>query len=220
VPAATGDSPIPNVQVGQVVTDPAGKQFSLVLPDGPAPLTQMQALLMQTVPGVGPPIRLDNFTNLPPESKTRLSDTDNPNGLPATVPDLPGSQPGPVCITLPVNPKTGEGIRIGPSVPTGVVVTGTTVVPNTIQVDLVHIARGKGAVISGAASGSAPASTGTVAVVTDTGRGYPLADRTVLAKLGYDGIKPQQIPSQLFSMLPRGPSLDPVAARSIEDLTN
>jgi type VII secretion protein EccB len=216
IPATTGPSPVEGVRVGQVVTDSGHQQFSVILPDGPAALTKMQALLMQTTPGVGEPIQLDNFANLPPESKTRLSDANNPNGLPATVPDLVDSPPDRVCITLPVDPKSGDGIRIDPTVPTGVAVAGTQVPPGTIQADLVHVARGKGAVASAAASSTAPEGSGTVAVVTDTGRGYPLANRSLLAKLGYDGIKPTQIPSQLFSMLPRGPSLDPAAARQTD----
>jgi hypothetical protein len=52
-----------------------------------------------------------------------------------------------------------------------------------------------------------------VGVVTDTGRIYTLASRDLLAKLGYDGVKPQQVPAQLVALLPRGPSLDPAQAR-------
>ena len=50
-------------------------------------------------------------------------------------------------------------------------------------------------------------------MVTDTGRRYTLAEPRLLPKLGYGGVKPQQIPSELVALLPRGPSLDPAQAR-------
>jgi hypothetical protein len=65
-----------------------------------------------------------------------------------------------------------------------------------------------------AASPSAPASTGTATIVTDTGLGYPLAGRGLITKLGYGGVKPRQIPAELMSLLPKGPSLDPQRART------
>jgi hypothetical protein len=82
-----------------------------------------------------------------------------------------------------------------------------------VLADYVHVARGAGVVAVSAASPSAPASTGTVSIVTDTGRSYPLAGRALLTKLGYGDVKPRQIPSELISLLPRGPSLDPARAR-------
>jgi hypothetical protein len=63
------------------------------------------------------------------------------------------------------------------------------------------------------ASANAPAGSGTVGVITDTGRLYTLASRDLLPKLGYTGVKPQTVPSQLVALLPRGPSLDPAQAR-------
>jgi hypothetical protein len=52
-----------------------------------------------------------------------------------------------------------------------------------------------------------------VSIVTDTGRRYPVASREVLAKLGYGGVTPKQVPSQMIALLPQGPSLDPARAR-------
>jgi len=52
-----------------------------------------------------------------------------------------------------------------------------------------------------------------VAVSGERSRSFPLANRSLITKLGYAGAKIPQIPSQLVSMVPRGPSLDPAAAR-------
>jgi len=35
----------------------------------------------------------------------------------------------------------------------------------------------------------------------------------LVRKLGYADVKPRQIPSELFTLMPVGPSLDPVQAR-------
>ena len=64
-----------------------------------------------------------------------------------------------------------------------------------------------------AASPSAPAGSGTVSVVTDTGRRYPVASRDLLGRLGYGGVSPRQVPAQLIALLPQGPSLDAARAR-------
>jgi hypothetical protein len=77
----------------------------------------------------------------------------------------------------------------------------------------VHVPRGKGALVVAAASPSAPASTGTVSIVTDTGRRYPVATRDILGKLGFAGVTPSQVPAQLIALLPQGPSLDATKAR-------
>jgi hypothetical protein len=86
-------------------------------------------------------------------------------------------------------------------------------VPGGVQADLVHVPRGKGALVVAAASPDAPASTGTVSIVTDTGRRYPIAGRDLLGKLGYGGSRLQQVPAQLVALLPQGPALDAASAR-------
>ena len=123
--------------------------------------------------------------------------------------------PDNVCLTYDgsVAGDAGVSVRIGASVPAGTAVVGEPAVPGGVQADRVQVPRGKGAVVVSMASPSAPASTGTVSIVTDTGRRYPLANRDVLARLGYGGVQPQGIPGQLVALLPQGPALDPVRAR-------
>ena len=210
IPGLGQDSVVPDFRVGQLVTD--GRQTAVILADGKAVLTDMQARLLSAVPGTGEPVDVGaDFINVA-TSQTQLSDAGDPAGLPAAVPALAEGAPTRACVTLPVD-KAGDGIRIDPTVPAGVAVAGVGGAPGGVQADLVYVARGRGAVVVSAASPSAPAGTGTVSVVTDTGRQYPLANRALLPKLGYGRVRLQQVPSELLTLLPRGPSLDPERAR-------
>jgi len=115
-------------------------------------------------------------------------------------------------MTLPVG-ANGAGVRLDPTIPAGASAPGGTTASGAIQADFVHVPRGKGAVVVAAASPTAPASSGTVSIITDTGRRYPVATRDVLPKLGFGGVTPQQVPAQLIALLPQGPSLDANRAR-------
>ncbi|MET0424581.1 MAG: type VII secretion protein EccB [Actinoplanes sp.] len=210
LPAAGGVSPATGRPIGQLVAR-SGRQFAVILADGSASVTEMQAKLLQAA-GVNPVEIGDAFIGLP-ESKTTLTDSNDPNGLPSTVPPLTDNRPGVVCMTLPVDTRSGDGIRINPSVPTGLPVGGGPVASGANLADLVYLKRGKGVVAVAAASPSAPPGTGTVSVITDTGLRFPLASRDLLAKLGYGDVKPRPIPTELITLLPDGPALDPARAR-------
>jgi type VII secretion protein EccB len=209
------DSTIDGFKVGDLVTD-SGKQFAVIMPDGIADITEVQARLMQATAGVQEPKAIGNAFIQLPSSKTRLTDEGDVDGLPATVPPLHDAVPDRVCMTLPVDAKTGDGIRIDPTVPQGVAAEPGNAGSGIALADNVYIARGKGVLAVAAASPSAPAESGTVSIVTDTGKSFPLADRSLVTKLGYAGVKPQQVPSELVAMLPRGPSLDPAQARKTD----
>jgi type VII secretion protein EccB len=211
IPGLGRESVAGNFRVGQLVTD--GQQVAVILADGKAALTDMQARLMLTVRGVDQPADIgSDFIGLP-TSQTRISDAGDPSGLPPVVPQLVDGAPTRACVTLPVD-KAGDGIRIDPTIPAGEAVAGVGGrAGGGVQADLVHVARGRGAITVSAASPNAPAGTGTVSVVTDTGRQYPLASRDLVAKLGYGDVKLQQIPSELISLMPTGPPLDPARAR-------
>ncbi|WP_306204892.1 type VII secretion protein EccB [Actinoplanes sp. RD1] len=184
-------------------------QWGVVLDDGVADLTAVQAALLQT--GATPvrvqEISISGYGNLP-RSRTDLVQQSVAAGLPATVPALVNG-PESVCLTY-----DGDiDIRVGAAVPSGVPVTNDPAVPGAVQADEVIVPRGKGAVVVSTASPEAPAESGTVSVITDTGRRFPLAGREVLTRLGYGGVTPVGVPGQLVSLLPPGPSLDPAAAR-------
>ena len=200
-------SDVPGLEVGQLVTD--GRQWAVALADGVAELTEVQALLLQTDPRAYDPVTLGGsaFNNLG-ASRTRLSTADDPNGLPSTVPDLAGT-PGRACVTQ------SDGVLIDPNVPAGVPVTDDAAAPGAVRADAVHVPRGKGAVVVATSAPTAPPGTGTISIVTDTGRRYPVAGRDVLARLGYGAVTPQPVPAQLVALLPQGPALDIGLARQI-----
>jgi type VII secretion protein EccB len=184
VPGAGRPSVISGRRAGDVVTD--GTQFAVVLRDGIAPVTEMQARLLAPPAGIGA-----RFRELP-ASATRIS---GGTGLPTRVPQL-ADDPVRACVT-----PTGAGVLLNASHPPGVAPAGPT------RVDRVHVARGRGALAVGATAGS-----GTVHLVTDTGRRYPLASRDLLTRLGYADVPPRPVPAQLVAYLPAGPALDRLRA--------
>ena len=188
-------------------------KWAVVLGDGVADLTDVQARLMQADPEAYDlkEMDLNLYSNLP-RSKNLLVAAAGAVGFPPAVPVLLNG-PGQVCLTYDGQDDGVVSIRIGPTVPKGSPVTGAAAVPGGVQADLVYVPRGKGALVVSAASPTAPAGSGTVSIVTDTGRRYPVASRDVLPRLGYGGIEPDRIPGQLVALLPQGPALDPVRAR-------
>ncbi|MEV4640330.1 type VII secretion protein EccB [Actinoplanes sp. NPDC049548] len=206
---------VPDFEVGQVlqVTGNAADQWGVVLSDGVADVTAVQANLLRADPEAydDQKIELTRYGNLP-RSKTQLVADATAAGLPPAVPVLLNG-PDSVCLTYDGGANGAVSVRTGAELPIGTAVTGEPAAPGSVQADRVHVPRGKGAVVVAAASPTAPASSGTVSIITDTGRSYPLANREVLAKLGYGGVQPQAIPGQLVELLPLGPALDPVRAR-------
>ncbi|GAA0562790.1 type VII secretion protein EccB [Paractinoplanes ferrugineus] len=210
------DSPVGNLEVGQLVTGQS-KEVSIILSDGAAVLTPLQTILMQ-VAGRGSPRDIGGDYLTMPTSKTKFNDTRDPGALPATVPALHPGNPGVACMTLPTttadNKPIGDGLRIDPTLPSSEAVDTAGAQPNRMLADFWHLTRGRGVVAEVTATPEAPAGTGTIIVVTDTGRAYPLAGRSLLKKLGYDSdVAVQRVPSALISLLPPGPALDPARAR-------
>ncbi|MEU7903932.1 type VII secretion protein EccB [Actinoplanes sp. NPDC049118] len=219
IPDLGEESPaIPDFEIGQLLqirSDSGGDKWAVVLGDGVADLTYVQAQLMRVDrdADVRSDLDLNRYSNLP-RSQTQLVSAAAAAGIPPAVPVLLNG-PGQVCLTYDgKNAETPElGIRIGPTVAKGTPVSGSAAVPGGVQADLVHVPRGKGALVVAAASPTAPAGSGTVSIVTDTGRRYPVASREVLPRLGYGSVKPDAVPGQLVALLPPGPALDPVRAR-------
>ena len=215
-----GDSSptIDDFEIGQLLRikgDVSGTdKWGVVLGDGVADVTDVQARLLQVDPEANGSRDIDlNVYSSLPQSRARLIGNAAAAGLPPAVPVLLNG-PEQVCLTYDgTDAKGALTIRIGPTAPAGSPVDGAPAVPGEVQADLVHVPRGKGALVVAAASPTAPAGTGTVSIVTDTGRAYPIASREMLPRLGYAGVTPATIPGQLVSLLPQGPALDPVRAR-------
>jgi len=209
---------ITDYDVGQILRIPGPSngtdQWGVVMSDGVADITDAQALLMQTDPQGYEPKDMDanRYGNLP-RSQTSLIDQSLAAGFPPAPPALLGRPVNSLCLTYSGSAEGNLSIRLDPTIPPGTAVPGGATLPGGVQADVVHVPRGRGALVVAAASPSAPASSGTVSIVTDTGRRYPLANRDVLAKLGFAGVTPGQVPAQLIALLPQGPSLDPTKAR-------
>jgi type VII secretion protein EccB len=193
VPGGRKNSVIAGLRVGQVVTGD-GRTFAVVLADGIAALTEMQAKLMATTPIT---VGAEVFVKLPQSDTALIAAAD---GLPATVPAVTEA-PTSACLTLP-----GAAITVNATIPAGTTPSGTS------RVDLVHVARGNGALVEATASPDAPEGSGTVSLITDAGRYFPLASRDLLSRFGYGSVRPTRIPAQLVAYLPAGPALDPVRA--------
>lgn len=188
-------------------------RWGVVLDDGVADLTAVQGALLQTEPdafGVRE-VSISVYGNLP-RSDTDLVGQATAAGLPPDVPVLLNG-PASVCLTFDSARGGGTAVRIGPAVPDGIAVAGEPGVAGEVRADRIDVPRGKGVVVESTASATAPAGSGTVSIVTDTGRRFPLANRDLLTRLGYRGITPQVVPGQLAALLPEGPSLDPARAR-------
>jgi type VII secretion protein EccB len=206
-----------DLKIGQVLQSGSDNTFAVVLKDGWAAVTPLQARLLRVSP-TAPGLRsVDNFSTLP-HSTTVVSDSGNQDALPQEAPAVIDFEPTRVCFTEPtthqVNGNTAiDGIRYDPAVPTALPVTGTAR-PGKKLADLVHVARGKGAVVLGvpAQAEDGAATGGTFSVVTDTGVSYPMASHDVLVKLGYGEVDPQRVPTQFTDLLPVGAALDPAAA--------
>jgi type VII secretion protein EccB len=210
---------ITGYDIGQVLRIPseAGNtpdQWGVVMSDGVADLTAVQALLMQAEPQGSDPRETDadTYGNLP-HAKTSIVAAAAAAGFPSVPPALLSPQRN-ICLTYTAG--SGVGIRLDAAVPAAMPVADRPGVPGAVQADAVYVPRGRGALVAAAASPSAPPAGGTVSIVTDTGRRYPVATRDVLGKLGYGGVPPQQVPAQMIALLPEGPSLDPARARRSE----
>lgn len=118
---------------------------------------------------------------------------------------------GTVCATFAPGQQL-PGISIDPAMPVRDAATTTTKRGKlgTALADRIVIAPGTAAVVEAMQSDQALA--GTISVVTDMGRAYPLADPKVLDALGYGGVQPVRIPASLVARIPQGTGLDPVAA--------
>ncbi|GIF11421.1 type VII secretion protein EccB [Actinoplanes teichomyceticus] len=182
VPGAGSPSAAPGHRVGEVLTD-SGAQFAVVMADGIAAVTEMQARLLGPASPVGA-----EFLRLPPAGR-------GPGfaaGLPPAVPRIADS-PVRACVTRPADGPAS--VRLDPVYPSGSAPAADS------RADAVHVARGRGAVVTSPG--------GAVQVVTDAGWAYPLASRDLLGKLGYPDVRPVPVPAELIALLPAGPLLDP-----------
>ncbi|PZG17912.1 type VII secretion protein EccB [Nonomuraea aridisoli] len=196
----------------------SAERWYVLLADGLAPITQTQAILLLQDPAIktvygSRPARetlIDAATaNAMRASKQRLLNS----GLPATLP--PFRAPGvssPLCAVYDNTMKgstravltTGGNLSI-PAPPTGA---------GPEKVDQVLLPPGT-AVLAGTLPGDGQLSAvRQYSLITDQGRRFPLASADVVGKLGYEAADVAPVPAHLLRLIPEGPALDPVAART------
>lgn len=205
------------VRVGQLLqTGP--HTFYLVLDDGVAAVSQLDAELLQTLPvGTGgrtlPPVRTTTSAALDAGTST----TTWPEVVAPRLADLPPALP-PVDAEPAGNGGLCAVYRADATQPTFAVpasrlpdVTPTAFTQSARsaagQADDVLLPPGSGALVR-STNGST-----TVYLVAYPGTKYAAASSTVLTLFGYGGTKPAPLPPELIALLPPGPALDQQAAR-------
>jgi type VII secretion protein EccB len=194
------------VQVGQVfqVTAVAGPQYYVMLRGGLAPISQMQAQLMDFEPGAPAPATLS-----PSQVSGHVSAVRVPGGgLPAGIPAVTVPPPTvPLCVVY----SGGGGsltrqVEAGGQLPPHGVPTGAPA-----GVDQVALPPGAGALV-GADPGTGP-DPGVISyfLVAD-GRRFALASTGVAGLLGYSLSQAVLLPAGVVDLIPAGPALDPAQA--------
>jgi type VII secretion protein EccB len=138
---------------------------------------------------------------------------EQPGQAPRSRPDFVATRDGAgtVCATFQPGASTPE-IFIEPAMPPrdASTMTAQRSTAGTALADRILVPPGYAAVVETMPTQQAPA--GTLAVVTDLGRSYPLADPKLLEVLGYAGIQPIRMPAGLVARIPQGSGLNPSAA--------
>ena len=185
-----------------------GRQYAVVLRDGLAGITELQAGLQLARTGQREPeqISLGRFAALP-----QLPD------LAPTGPDAPPNAPprlaagSPVLCAVVGDDAASVDLRLDATLPDLSPATSTAGAAGRTVADHVVVAPGRGALVEAVAAAGAPG--GALCVITDLGRRHVLADAEVSAMLGYRQTRPIRLPAGLVSLVPAGASLDPLAAR-------
>jgi type VII secretion protein EccB len=206
----TGPAGAP-VKVGQVylVNAAGGAQFYVMLLDGLAPISPMQASLLLSEPGAPPRATLNQS-----QVSGHLSTTSVPGGgLPDSIPPVvtPAAS-APLCMVYsgPGTAQTGTAltgeVETGGTVPSGGVPTGVAA-----DVGQVTLPAGAGALV--AANPGTGADSGVISYfLIAGGRRYALASTGVIGMLGYSLSQAVLLPAGVLDLIPAGPPLDPALA--------
>jgi len=212
-----GPSPIAGFAIGDVAAVPTpgvGVQNYVVLADGLAPITQLQANLLAS-DRAKTREQTPTWFAVQPRSRANVSTAGTPAALPEQPPALvrPPDEQRAAC-ALHADASGLPEILVDAARPatTQAAVTGSQSAAATVLADRVLVAPGRGAVVEALASPEAAG--GTLCLVTDLGLAYPVPGREVLNMLGYGGVKPIRLPSAVVALLPQGLALDPDAARA------
>lgn len=209
--AVGGRSPL----VGQLIG--TGNRYRVVLSDGVASVTDVEAALLRTLPiGLGgrpvDPIAASDSaaTGLPVSRLWNTVETQQFGQLPNTLPrpDQSAGAAGAVCLLYRAasdQPSFGVPATRIPSFHNNGV--SESAESKRGSADEVDITAGQGALVK--AAGEAP----TLFLVDDTQQRFAAKNADVLKALGYEGVTPLQLTPQILAMIKLGPALDPAAIR-------
>ena len=211
----------PDLRTGQlVVARTAGDavQYYLVTEDRLRPITELQFDVQLAYRGTAAAYPGAEPAGVPLSLTTAADARMEPPPAPAQGP-APERRPAfadparTVCVTYDAGSATPR-VRVAATLPPpeATVPTRGRTDEGLPLADRVYVPPGRAALAEVLPSAQAPA--GTLILVTDQGRGHPLASREVLGMLGYERVRPARLPSGLVTRIPMGAVLDPAAART------
>jgi type VII secretion protein EccB len=211
----------PATKVGQlfvVKTSGGGRQYYLAAKTRPVPISELQYDIqtayrpLAAAYGGKAPVAIE-LGLLSVGRSDPLPDSTGDSSVPRSRPEFaaPNGGNGTVCATFAPG-STRPVVAIEAVLPARdpMMITPKRGPRGTALADRIVVPPGTAAVVEAMPSGRAPA--GTVALVTDLGRAYPLADPKLLDTLGYAGTRPVRLPADLVARIPQGPGLSPASA--------
>ncbi|WP_409464314.1 type VII secretion protein EccB [Amycolatopsis sp. GA6-003] len=218
--AVPGRSDVVTGSLLAVHTAGGGQQYYVAEPDALRPITELQyeieladAQLARTAYSGAPPRALP----LAPAEAAAARQLDP---VPATADAAPVARPrlarlsdqdATLCAVYAPG-ASAPRLIVGPELPpeNQLLSTAGRSAAGTPLADRVYVPSGSAVLVE--AMPSAQAASGTLTLVTDLGRRYPLARPDVAKTLGYPSAAPVRLPGGLVARLPEGPGLDPASA--------
>ncbi|TCC19331.1 type VII secretion protein EccB [Kribbella speibonae] len=210
----------PKTLVGQLffVQTSAGRQYYLATKKALLPISEVQYDIQRAYGPLKAAYNGKSPTaielNLTAVSEAELPAVSTEEGaVPGDWPRFVGPRDGIGTVCAMFTPgQSLPAILIDPAMPLPDAMTATTkrTRRDTVLADRILITPGTAAVVESRPSDRAPA--GTISVITDMGRAYPLSDPKLIQTLGYGAVKPIPIPAALIARIPQGPGLNPTTA--------
>lgn len=209
-----------DLRVGMLLvvnTVDGAKQYYLAGPDALQPITEAQYDIQRAYPQTmaaypsGTPAAVSLDPSLAAAAHTLDAPAAAADGAPGARPAMAGLSDAATTVCAAFAPGGSvPQLIVGPTLPSPLTATESRSGTGTPLADRVYVPPGSAVLVDAMPAPNAPS--GTLAVVTDEGRCYPLASSDVLKTLGYDTAQPVKMPAGLVARLPQGPSLDPSAA--------
>jgi hypothetical protein len=204
------------LQVGSVGSD---DRYYLVLADGILSITQTEASLV-----LGDPVNRAAYRSGPPRPRVArpydiavATQSAQPpaSGYPDRVPRLVALPARGAAVCADGDGLHGAALFVSPGLPLppGAHATAAPGSTDPLAADQIYVPPAAGALVAATQPPGAPA--GTVCLVTDTGRKYPVLDSAAVSALGYGSAGRTAVAASLLALLPTGVPLDPARAQQV-----